>query len=66
MGLLHAGYGVGAAIGPVVVGASLASGAGWRPAYIVFAAASLLLVLPLAGRSLGEAPPQQPMGSPAV
>ena len=57
MGLLHAGYGVGAAIGPVVVGASLGSGAGWRPAYVVFAATSLLLVLPLAGRSLGEAPP---------
>ena len=66
MGLLHAGYGVGAAIGPVVVGASLVTGAGWRPAYVVFAAASLLLVLPLAGRSLGEAPPQQPMGSPAA
>jgi fucose permease len=64
MGLLHAGYGVGAAIGPLVVGASLASGAGWRPAYLVFAAASLLLVLPLAGRSLGDAPPQQSMGSP--
>ena len=64
MGLLHAGYGVGAAIGPLVVGASLASGAGWRPAYVIFAAASLLLVLPLAGRSLGEAPPQEPMGSP--
>lgn len=64
MGLLHAGYGVGAAIGPVVVGASLAVDGGWRPAYAVFAAASLLLVVPLAGRSLGEAPPQEPMGSP--
>ena len=64
MGLLHAGYGVGAAIGPIVAGTSLALGGGWRPAYAVFAAASLLLVLPLATTSLGEAPPQQAMGSP--
>ena len=64
MGLLHAGYGLGAAIGPVVVGASLASGGGWRPGYVVFAAASLLLAIPLAGRSMGEAPRQQTMGSP--
>lgn len=64
MGLLHAGYGVGAAIGPVVVGASLTAGGGWRPAYAVFAAASLLLVIPLVGKSLGEAPPQETMGSP--
>src|SRR5690606_32748915 len=39
-------------------------GGGWRPGYAVFAAASLLLVVPLAGRRLGEAPPQEPMGSP--
>jgi fucose permease len=64
MGLLHAGYGVGAAIGPVVMGASLATGGGWRPAYAVFALASLLLVVPLAGRSMGDAPPQETMGSP--
>jgi fucose permease len=64
MGLLHAGYGLGAAIGPLVVGASLAAGGGWRPGYVLFAAASLLLVVPLAGRTLGEAPPQQTMGSP--
>jgi fucose permease len=64
MGLLHAGYGLGAAIGPIVMGASLAIGDGWRPAYGVFALASLLLVIPLAGKSLGEAPPQETMGSP--
>jgi fucose permease len=64
MGLLHAGYGLGAAIGPIVVGASLATGAGWRPAYVVFGAASLLLVVPIAGKSMGDAPPQQAMGSP--
>ena len=64
MGLLHAGYGLGAAIGPIVMGASLARGGGWRPAYAVFAVASLLLVVPIAGKSLGEAPPQTTMGSP--
>ncbi len=64
MGLLHAGYGLGAAIGPIVMGASLATGAGWRPAYAVFAVASIVLVVPLARNSLGEAPPQERMGSP--
>ncbi len=64
MGLLHAGYGVGAAIGPVVAGVALASGAGWRPAYALFALASLLLALVLRGRAMGEAPPQVAMGSP--
>ena len=64
MGLLHAGYGLGAAIGPIVVGASLTTRGGWRPAYAAFAAASLLLVIPIAGRSMGAAPPQQAMGSP--
>jgi fucose permease len=64
MGLLHAGYGFGAAIGPIMVGAALAAGRGWRPAYAAFAAASLLLVMPIAGKSLGEAPLQRTMGSP--
>lgn len=64
MGLLHAGYGVGAALGPIVVGASLAVDGGWRPAYGVFAAASLLLVVPIAGTRMGDAPPQQALGSP--
>jgi len=64
MGLLHAGYGVGAALGPMVVGVSLAAGGGWRPPYAIFATAALLLVVPLLGRSLGDAPAQQPLGSP--
>ena len=62
MGLLHAGYGAGAAIGPVVVGASLVAGGGWRPPYAVFALASLALVVPLLGRSMGDPPAQHPMG----
>ena len=64
MGILHAGYGVGAAVGPVVVGASLALGQGWRPGYVVFGAASALLALVLAGRDLGDAPTQEVLGSP--
>jgi fucose permease len=64
MGLLHAGYGVGAAIGPVVVGASLALGLGWRPPYALFALANALLLPGLLGRSLGEAPRHEAMGSP--
>lgn len=62
MGLLHAGYGAGAAIGPVVVGGSLVAGGGWRPPYAVFALASIALVVPLLGRGMGDPPPQQPMG----
>ena len=64
MGLLHAGYGAGAAIGPLVVGGFLAGGHGWRPSYAVFAAASLALTVPLVARGLGDAPAQETMGSP--
>jgi fucose permease len=56
MGVLHAGYGVGAGIGPVVVGTSLATVGGWRPAYVVLAGATLVVVLSLTGRSLGSTP----------
>ena len=64
MGLLHAGYGVGAAIGPVLVGTSLVAGGGWRPAYAVFGGASLLLVVPMRVRSIGASVPQRLLGSP--
>jgi fucose permease len=62
MGLLHAGYGLGAAIGPVVVGASLVAGGGWRPPYALFALASLALAVALFGRTLGDMPEQESMG----
>ena len=65
MGLLHAGYGIGAAIGPVVVGASLAVDGGWRPPYALFGLSSLLLVVALATTNTGEAPVQESMGSPS-
>jgi fucose permease len=63
MGFLHAGYGAGAALGPVVVGTSLAAGSGWRPPYAMFAVATGLLIFPLVGRSMGEAPAQETLGS---
>src|SRR4051794_23793098 len=63
MGFLHAGYGVGAAPGPVMGGASLAAGHGWRPPYAIFAVATGLLLVPLLGRSMGDAPPQERLGS---
>lgn len=66
MGVLHAGYGIGAGIGPVVVGAALAAGAGWRPAYVVLAAATLAVVALLNRRSVGSTPvrPHEAPGSP--
>jgi fucose permease len=66
MGLLHAGYGIGAGLGPVIVGATLVIGAGWRVAYGVLAAATLLVVIGLAGRSLGTTPAKahEPPASP--
>jgi fucose permease len=66
MGVLHAGYGMGAAAGPVIVGGSLAAGGGWRVAYGVLAALTVVVLLTLAGRTLGEPPPDAhaPVGSP--
>ena len=64
MGFLHAGYGVGAALGPVVVGVSLVAGGGWRTPYAIFAATTGVLVLLLPARSMGHAPPQEALGSP--
>ncbi|MCU1485296.1 MAG: Permease of the major facilitator superfamily [Actinomycetia bacterium] len=56
MGVLHAGYGVGAGVGPVVVGATLAAGSGWRPAYVVLAVVTLVVVASLTGRTIGSTP----------
>lgn len=41
--MLHACYGVGAAISPLVVTATIASGAGWRPAYLAVAGVHVLV-----------------------
>jgi fucose permease len=56
MGVLHAGYGVGAGVGPVIVGATLAAGSGWRPAYVVLAVVTLVVVGSLTGRTIGSTP----------
>ena len=46
--LLHTFFGVGAIVGPLVIGWFLAAGYGWRPAFLVGAGASALLALLLA------------------
>ncbi len=64
--LLHTFFGIGALIGPLLIGASLAAHGGWRPAYLIGAAASLALVLVLARAQLprreghASAPPVSP------
>ncbi len=48
MNLLHAFFGIGATIGPVLVAATLARGLSWRIAYLVLAAVEVLLLLTVA------------------
>ena len=45
MNLLHAFFGIGATIGPVLVAALLTRGADWQVAYFVLASVELLLVI---------------------
>jgi fucose permease len=45
--LLHASFGIGALLGPLLIGAFLAAGAGWRPAFAVGALGAALLLLVL-------------------
>lgn len=61
MGLLHAGYGLGAAGGPLLTAGSITAGAGWRPAYALLAAACLVGVV--AGRRLQDQPNPPTRGS---
>lgn len=42
--LLHAGFGVGATIGPVLMARAVASGAGWHAGYVVIAAAEAVML----------------------
>ncbi len=44
MNLLHAFFGIGATIGPVMVAATLARGLDWRVAYLVLAGVEILLL----------------------
>jgi fucose permease len=43
MGMLHASYGVGATVGPLLVTFGLARGGHWRPAFVVFAALNAVI-----------------------
>lgn len=45
MNLLHASFGVGATIGPLLVASALARGLSWRSAFFVLAGAELLLLV---------------------
>lgn len=45
MGVIHAGFGIGSAIGPLFVAVLLAAGASWRIAFGALALADLLLAL---------------------
>ena len=47
MNLLHAGFGVGATLGPILVAGALELGNGWRAAYVVIAIAQTALVVVL-------------------
>jgi fucose permease len=42
--LLHAGFGIGATLGPIVMARAVASGAGWHAGYLVIAVAQALLL----------------------
>lgn len=65
MGLLHAGYGLGAAGGPLLIASFITAGAGWRPAYALLAAACLAGVA--AGRRLeSQTHPSTQAPSPAT
>ena len=68
--LLHACYGVGAAISPLIVTVTIATGGGWRTAYLIVAALVLLIGVGLAvGRGRwrpvrGADAPDTPSGAP--
>jgi fucose permease len=57
---LHASYGVGAALGPLLMSAALATGPGWRGGYAAIAAilAAMAIVFRLTRRRWDVAPPR--------
>lgn len=54
--LLHAAFGIGALLGPLLIGAVLAAHDGWRPAFALGAAGSVLLLVLLARVRLAARP----------
>ncbi len=66
LNLLHGAYGVGTAIGPLVVTAAILTGS-WRPAYIVQVALDLVMAglwLRQRRRDQLQAPPPEPVAPP--
>jgi fucose permease len=63
LNLLHGAYGVGTAIGPLVITAAILTGS-WRPAYLALVVLDLVLAgLWLRQRQLHGAPPDKPAAS---
>jgi len=48
MNLLHASFGVGATVGPILVASTLARGLSWRTAFLILAVAELVLLVTVA------------------
>ena len=48
MNLLHASFGVGATVGPILVASTLARGLSWRSAFLILAGAELVLLVTVA------------------
>ncbi len=48
--LLHAGFGVGATVGPIVMTTAIVAGRGWRTGYLVFAGVQLVMLAILLAR----------------
>jgi fucose permease len=62
---MHATYGLGATLGPLLVTALLVSGAGWRAAVASMSAVLALVAIVLAAtRHRWEVPPREPKGAP--
>ncbi len=59
MNLLHAGFGIGATLGPLVMAVAIAQAAGWQAGYAVYVAAQavMLLLLFSVRRNWAAAPP---------
>jgi fucose permease len=65
MGMLHAGYGVGAALGPLFLTTLIATGVSWRWGFAVLAVVQMSVVVLLsAGGSGWASSPPAPEGSP--
>lgn len=62
MNLLHAGFGIGATLGPIVMATAVASGAGWQMGYTLIAAAQLAILALLWHRRDTWGPP--PVSAP--